>query len=101
MAASRGLGVGSAMLKAVQNFAIGCGLTRLRLTTAVDNLAVQRVYEQAGRKKSTKPGLLNSGLGLLATASGLGLLATATVNATLALLTTNFLAPLKSPKQPL
>jgi hypothetical protein len=46
VAASCGLCVGSAMLKVVQDFAIGCGVTRLRLTTTVNTLAAQRVYEQ-------------------------------------------------------
>jgi hypothetical protein len=33
VAASCGLSVGSAMLKVAQDFAIGCGVTRLRLIT--------------------------------------------------------------------
>jgi len=47
VAASCGLSVGSAMLKVVQDFAIGCGVTRLHLTTTINTLAAQRVYEQA------------------------------------------------------
>ncbi|MFZ4708403.1 MAG: hypothetical protein ACOYMH_00990 [Zwartia sp.] len=45
VAASCGLSVGSAMLKVAQDFAIGCGVTSLRLITPVNTLAAQRVYE--------------------------------------------------------
>jgi len=45
VAASCGLSAGSAILKVVQDFAIGCGVTRLPLITTVNTLAAQRVYQ--------------------------------------------------------
>jgi len=51
---SRGLGVGTALLKAVQDFAKGCGVAKLRLTTTVDNVFAQRVYEKAGWKQTNE-----------------------------------------------
>ena len=49
---SRGLGVGSALLVAVENYAKKCGVSKLRLSTTVDNHSAQRVYEKNGWKRS-------------------------------------------------
>jgi ribosomal protein S18 acetylase RimI-like enzyme len=52
--ASRRCGVAQALLDAVRDFGQRCGATKLRLSTAVDNHAAQRVYERAGWRQSNE-----------------------------------------------
>jgi len=50
---ARGLGVGTALLERVKQFGEQTGAARIELSTAIDNVAAQRVYEHFGFVKNT------------------------------------------------
>ncbi len=50
---ARGLGVGTTLLERVKQFGEQTGSARIDLSTAVDNIVAQRVYERFGFVKNT------------------------------------------------
>jgi GNAT superfamily N-acetyltransferase len=51
---ARGAGVGHALLEAACEFGRSAGATRLSLSTALDNLNAQALYEKAGWTRNTR-----------------------------------------------
>ncbi len=51
---ARRQGIGQALLKQAQDFAVEAGFAQLELRTAVDNIPAQTLYESLGWQRDTR-----------------------------------------------